>query len=66
MNSEVRATVALIGGLLLAAGVVLFIVPAANIWPWVLMFWSVGLGLLIGAVASVNAESNRSNAQGQP
>lgn len=61
MHSEVRATLGLIGGLLLLAGVVLFFVPAANIWPFVLMFWSVGLGLLIGTIASLNAESARSH-----
>ena len=64
MNPEVRATLGVIGGLLLLAGGVLFIVPAANIWPFVLLFWAVGLGLLIGTVMSLNAESERSNTQG--
>ncbi|WNV89028.1 hypothetical protein [Umezawaea sp. Da 62-37] len=52
MNSEVRSMLSVIGGLLPVAGVLLFVVPAENIWPFVLLFWAVGLGLLIGPVPS--------------
>lgn len=55
---ETRVTLALISGFLLLAGLLLFFVPAENIWPYVLLFWSVGLGLGIGAAVSNAREIN--------
>jgi UDP-N-acetylmuramyl pentapeptide phosphotransferase/UDP-N-acetylglucosamine-1-phosphate transferase len=47
MNEDVKRTLVTIGGLLVVAGALLFVVPAVNIWPFVLLFWSVGGGILI-------------------
>lgn len=56
MKPEVRTMLGLIGVLLLLSGGFLFLVPAVNVWPPVLFFWSVGLGLVVGAVMSSNAD----------
>lgn len=44
-----RLTKSVMGGLLLLAGVLVFVVPAVNVWPFALGFWAVGLGLLLPA-----------------
>jgi hypothetical protein len=48
MPRETVITLQIIGALMVASAVLLFLVPAENIWPWVLLFVSVGLGLCIG------------------
>lgn len=47
MTEDVKRTLVAIGGLLMVAGALLFVVPAVNIWPFVLLFWAVGGGILI-------------------
>lgn len=42
-----RMTKGLVGGFLLLAGVLVFVVPAVNVWPFALGFWAVGLGLVL-------------------
>ena len=42
-----RLTKGLMGGFLLLAGVLVFIVPAVNVWPFALGFWAVGAGLVL-------------------
>ncbi|MDF2968942.1 MAG: hypothetical protein K0Q93_2720 [Nocardioidaceae bacterium] len=42
-----RLTKGLMGGLLLLAGLLVFVVPAVNVWPFALGFWAVGLGLVL-------------------
>lgn len=56
MKPEVRTMLGLIGVLLLLSGGLLLLLPVVNVWPHVLLFWSVGLGLVVGAVMSSNAE----------
>lgn len=48
MSRETVITLQIIGALLVVSAVAMFFVPAFDIWPWVLMFGSVGVGLCIG------------------
>jgi hypothetical protein len=65
VTREQRITNGTIGVLLcISAIAVYFIIPAVNVWPWVLMFASVGIGLSAGAAAAKDAENKaRSGAQ---
>ncbi|HWU12109.1 MAG TPA: hypothetical protein VN520_38175 [Streptomyces sp.] len=63
MTHSVRVTCGTIGGLLMAAALVLPFLPGLNIWPWVLMFGAVGIGLAAGAYVSVeDAQAERARA----
>lgn len=65
MTREQRITHGTTGILLcISAIAVYFIIPATNVWPWVLMFGSVGIGLVAGAAAAKDAE-NKASAQSQ-
>lgn len=48
MARETVITLQIIGALLVVSAFALLFVPAENIWPWVMLFTSVGLGLSIG------------------
>jgi hypothetical protein len=48
MARETVITLQIIGALMALSAVLMFLVPAENIWPWVFLFASVGLGLSIG------------------
>ena len=48
MARETVITLQIIGTLLVVSAVLMFFVPAFDIWPWVLMFGSIGIGLCIG------------------
>jgi hypothetical protein len=52
MTEESHREKTTVGALLVVAGIALFIVPATNIWPWVLGFWAVGGGLLLSQAIS--------------
>lgn len=64
MNAyDIRRTVGLTGALLVVAALVLFVVPAVNIWPFVLLFGALGGGLLIGALLSWSDEHHGQRVQ---
>lgn len=48
MSRETVITLQIVGALMVLSAVLMFLVPAENIWPWVFLFGSVGLGLCIG------------------
>jgi hypothetical protein len=48
MARETVITLQIIGALMVASALLLLIVPAENIWPWVFLFTSVGVGLCVG------------------
>jgi len=48
MARETVITLQIIGALMVLSAVLMFLVPAENIWPWVFLFGSVGIGLCIG------------------
>jgi hypothetical protein len=53
MSREVRIIVTTIGILLCLSAIALpTIVSAAGVWPWVLLYASVGIGLMAGAIAA--------------
>lgn len=60
MSDEARRILLTTGGLLVLAGVVLFFVPAANIWPWVLLFEAVGLGLAMPTLIAMSDAARQS------
>jgi hypothetical protein len=67
MTEDVERTLVTIGGLLVAAGALLFVVPAVNIWPFVLLFWAVGGGILISlAIGRADEARRHREDQGQP
>lgn len=67
MTREQRITNGTIGILLCISAIAVYlIVPAVNVWPWVLMFASVGIGLTAGAIASKDAADRQARSVGQP
>lgn len=63
MTREQRITNGTTGILLcISAFAVFALVPAGNVWPWVLMFLSVGIGLTAGAIAAKDAADKRASA----
>jgi hypothetical protein len=53
MTRSVRLMSGTAGTLLLFSAILLiFLVPAENIWPWVLLFVSLGGGLVTGSIVS--------------
>ncbi len=59
MTRDARITTGTTGVLLLLAGVLVLVLPGANVAPWALLFFAVGTGLSVGAGMSANAEVNR-------
>lgn len=68
MTREQRITNGTIGILLCISAIAVYvIVPAVNVWPWVLMFASVGIGLCAGAAAAKDTENKAArNSAAQP
>jgi hypothetical protein len=53
MTRSVRLMTGTTGTCLLASAfVLLFFLPAENVWPWVLLFVSLGVGLVTGSIIS--------------
>lgn len=64
MSRSVRLMTGTMGTLLLASAVVLLLfVPAENIWPWILLFASVGTGLVTGSIVSQGEDIEARRAQ---
>lgn len=60
MTREQRITNGTIGVLLCISAILLpLIIPAVNVWPWVMLFASVGIGLTAGAAAAKDAENKK-------
>lgn len=49
-----RLTKSLMGSFLLLAGVLVFVVPAVNVWPFALGFWAVGAGLVLPVIVEAS------------
>jgi hypothetical protein len=56
MTPSVRLMARITGLCLLGSAFALILAPAENIWPWVLLFVSVGAGLVAGSVAAQRDE----------
>jgi hypothetical protein len=59
MTRDVRITIGTTGSLLLLAGLLVLILPGANVVPWALLFFAVGAGLSVGALASANTAATK-------
>lgn len=67
MTREQRITNGTIGILLCISAIAVYlIVPAVNVWPWVLMFASVGVGLTAGAIAAKDAADRAARQSVEP
>lgn len=56
MTRSVRLIIGTTGALLLVSALVLFVfAPAVNVWPWILLFISSGVGLMTGFVVENDA-----------
>lgn len=66
MARETVITLQIVGALMVLSAVLMFLVPAENIWPWVFLFGSVGLGLCIGpGFAPYKAKQSSSTSKAQ-
>lgn len=67
MTREQRITNGTVGVLLCISAILLpIIIPAANVWPWVMLFLSAGIGLTAGAIAAKDAADKAKASATQP